>query len=110
MHLKNEEINTTNFGSTDICIYCVYCLPFISCLLFHSGNDIAVDPEKFFNANFAKKNDFHEKYSKLFVKLALTPQGSDRAAISLPDFSIKVVGVIKNYAIFALDFPLKSQV
>jgi hypothetical protein len=56
--------------------------------LFHSGNDIAVDPEKFFNANFAKKNDFHEKYSKLFVELALTPQGSGRAAISLPDFSI----------------------
>ena len=49
---------------------------------------LKVDTEKFFNANFAKKNEFHEKYSKLFVKLALTPQGLGRAAISLPDFSI----------------------
>ena len=79
---------TLKVDTENICIYCVYCLPFISCLLFQSGNDIAVDPEKFFNANFAKKNEFHEKYSKLFVKLALTPQGSGRAAISLPDFSI----------------------
>ena len=31
------------------------------------GNDIAVDPEEFFNANFAMKNVFHEKYLKLFV-------------------------------------------
>ena len=40
-----------------------------SCLstMTKNGNDIAVDPEKFFNANFAKKNVFHEKYLKLFV-------------------------------------------
>ena len=29
-----------------------------------NGNDIAIDPEKFFNPNFAKKNVFHEKYLK----------------------------------------------
>ena len=26
------------------------------------GNDIAVDPKKFFNPNFANENVFHEKY------------------------------------------------
>jgi len=30
--------------------------------LIKLGNDIAVDPEKFFNANFAKKTYFCEKY------------------------------------------------
>ena len=29
------------------------------------GNDIAVGPEKFFNANFAKKNVFHENFQPL---------------------------------------------
>ena len=28
------------------------------------GDDIAVDPEKFFNANFAKINVLHEYYLK----------------------------------------------
>jgi len=38
-----------------------------SFIIIFFGNDITVDPEKFFNANFAKKNVFHEKYLKPFV-------------------------------------------
>jgi len=75
----------------------------MSFLSFFFGNDIAVDPEKFFNAHFAKKNVFHEQYLKIIRVIRISPAGFGPTSISSPLFFWergKIVVVVGKTEIF----------